>query len=335
MKIVFLCPSFYPSIGGVERHAQEVAERLIAKGHEVNVLCEGAKTETKIIENIRVEYIHFGKPGFIKKFRIWISMLRKVSIFFSADIIHIHDVVFWYYPLRFLLFFKPIFTTFHGYEGVVPPTRKAIFLRRVSALFSKRTIEIGAYIQKWYGTHPTKILYGGSTYIITKPSEYKKEKKTKRFVFVGRLSHDIGVRKYVQFFAFLKMKKIPFKLVVYGNGPMQKAVKKYGIFKGVSENIMQPILDADIVCSSSYLSIIDALSLGKPVIAFYDNPLKKEYIEEFPLHQYIAHGDKAEKVFEEFKKIEMNFDAQKVAEEAQLMFSWDKITKEYIELWGK
>jgi glycosyltransferase involved in cell wall biosynthesis len=98
---------------------------------------------------------------------------------------------------------------------------------------------------------------------------------------------------------------------------------------------MQPILDADIVCSSSYLSIIDALSLGKPVIAFYDNPLKKEYIEEFPLHQYSAHGDKAEKVFEEFKKIEMNFDAQKVAEEAQLMFSWDKITKEYIELWGK
>ncbi len=322
MKIVFICARSYPSIGGVERHVEEISERLKAKGHEIIVLSED-------------EELTFGKPGFLKKFRIWYQMIRRIPLFLSADIVHVHDVFFWYLPVRFLLFFKPVYTTFHGYEGVVPPTKKAVFLRKLSALLSKKTIEVGAYIQKWYGTHPTKVIYGGSTYIISKPSQSSYSKKKLRFVLIGRLTSDIGLPQYVKFFAQLKKNKVSHTLDVYGDGPHRKSIEKYGDVHGFVDDLVQPTIDADVVCASSYLTMIDALSFGKPVLAFYDNTLKKEYLETFPLANNIVMSITVDNVYEKLVNLQKDWNAERVAEATQKTFSWDVIVNDYLDLWKK
>ncbi len=328
MKIVFICARYRPSIGGVERHVEEISERLLAKDHSVTIVCEGDSNNGD-----NVIYMDFGKTGFMKKFRIWGKMLRRIPLFLSADVIHIHDVFFWYLPVRAVLFFKPVFTTFHGYEGVVPPTKKSIFLRRLSEFLSKKTIEVGSYIQKWYGTHPARVIYGGSTYIISKPIEETKNKKRISFALIGRLTGDIGLPLYIKFFANLKKNKIPFTLDVYGDGPYKKKIEKYGRVHGVVNETMQAIIKADVVCSSSYLTMIDALSFGKPVLALYNNPLKKDYLLGFPLLKYIAVSDSVDEAVSKIEDHSKNRSPQKIIEETQSTFSWDSITKDYLELW--
>jgi glycosyltransferase involved in cell wall biosynthesis len=39
MKIIQVCPRYYPDIGGVETHVKEISERLVKKGFDVEVLC--------------------------------------------------------------------------------------------------------------------------------------------------------------------------------------------------------------------------------------------------------------------------------------------------------
>jgi glycosyltransferase involved in cell wall biosynthesis len=82
MKIVFVCARYYPSIGGVERHVEEISERLRAKEHEVIIVSED-------------EAHPFGKPGFMKKFRIWFYMIRHIPLFLSADASFVVDVTNW------------------------------------------------------------------------------------------------------------------------------------------------------------------------------------------------------------------------------------------------
>lgn len=45
MRILQVTPGYYPIIGGVERHAQALSERMAGRGHEVTVVTMQARTE--------------------------------------------------------------------------------------------------------------------------------------------------------------------------------------------------------------------------------------------------------------------------------------------------
>ncbi|MBU3978279.1 glycosyltransferase [Patescibacteria group bacterium] len=182
MIILFLARLFYPHIGGVEKHVLEVSKRLVTKGHKVIVITEEfSNLHHSIIdvipakagiqkENIRspwipdqvrndkingIEVIRMpvGHEDSFKKFRIWKNLWKIRKVIKDADIIHCHDVFFWYMPFRLLYPRKPVYTTFHGYESY-PITKKAIFTRKISEKLSSGNICIGDFIKKWYGTKP-------------------------------------------------------------------------------------------------------------------------------------------------------------------------------------
>src|SRR3989304_6221914 len=83
------------------------------------------------IFGIKIYRINVGKDYWFKKFRIWKEFFKNINLFFSADIVHCHDVFFWYLPFRFIFPFKKIYTTFHGYEGY-PLTSKDILVHKIS-----------------------------------------------------------------------------------------------------------------------------------------------------------------------------------------------------------
>jgi len=68
----------------------------------------------------------------------------------EADIVHCHDVFFWYLPFRFLYPKKKVFTTFHGWEGIFPPKWQAKVIRNISEKLSFGNICVGDFIRKWY-----------------------------------------------------------------------------------------------------------------------------------------------------------------------------------------
>ena len=87
-------------------------------------------------------------------------MWQNRSLIKEADVIHAHDVYFWYFPFRFLFPFKKSFVTFHGYESY-PIRKKAIMVRKLSEYLANGNIIVGDFIKKWYGTTPNYVIYGG------------------------------------------------------------------------------------------------------------------------------------------------------------------------------
>lgn len=147
MNILFISRLSYPHIGGVETHLREIGKCLSRKGHTVMV--------------ITGKQINYPKIKFIGLLFIWLWFFRNRSVIEEADIVHCHDVFFWYLPFRFLYPKKPVYTTFHGYETAFPPSRKAVLIRKISEKLSWGNICVGDYIKKWYGTKPTFVTYGG------------------------------------------------------------------------------------------------------------------------------------------------------------------------------
>ena len=161
-------------------------KQLIKRGHKVTVICErptqifnfkflikkffppSGGTPSPHFAGPRqrrwpkavVKYeITVGKNEKFKKFRIWWWMWKNRQIIREADVVHAHDVGFWYWPFRFLFWKKPFYITFHGYEGY-PPTKKQILIRKINEFLAWKNICIGAYLAKWYGTKPDYISYG-------------------------------------------------------------------------------------------------------------------------------------------------------------------------------
>ena len=210
MTIIFFTRLFYPHIGGVEKHVLEISKIIIKKGYKVTVIAEQHDQKLKLkdsIQGIEIYRIPVGKDDWFKKFRIWFKLWKYKNLIKTGDIIHCHDVFFWYLPFRFLYRNKPIYTTFHGYEGNNLPSKKAIFMHKIAEKLSKGNICIGDYLKKWYGTKPDFVTYGGVEVLSIKYKvlSINKEKKIK-IVFVGRLEQETGIMEYLKVLKILKEK---------------------------------------------------------------------------------------------------------------------------------
>ena len=332
MKILFLARRFYPEVGGVEKHVEKISKLLIGQGHQVVVLCEEPSkkspasaanyhsapssdsqyldlkqpvksSQSTIFEGkkIAIARLKLGKNDWFKKFRIWAQIINNYSLFLSADVIHCHDVFFWYMPLRVLLPHKKVFVTFHGYETKFPPTRNAKIIRKLSELMSYGNICVGKYIEKWYGTRADFITYGGVDGSKNKNNFPKKTGDKLRILLLGRLEKDNGVEIYLDLFKKLVDQGIRYELITLGDGAYSKQLSKYGKVLGFDRKINDRIMNSDIVFASSYLSILEALSLGKRVFAVYQNELKKDYLNLSPFKKYIFVAQNADEILDQIE----------------------------------
>ncbi len=340
MNILFLTRRFHPQIGGVETHVLEVGKKLLEKGHTIHVISEELslkKVEQRKIDGIKITRIKVGQDNWFKKFRIWTQLFKIRSLISSSDIIHCHDVFFWYLPFRFIYPFKKVYTTFHGYETRFPISKKAIFIRKVSETLSNGNICIGNYIKKWYGTKPSFVSYGGVNQVINDISHIKFMNKKLKIILLGRLDRDIGINTYLKALDVLKYNKVNFKLEVFGEGAMKGKIEKYGKVLGFTGDISKAFLNADIVFCSSYLTMLEAMIRKKVVIAVYENHLKEDYLKLSPFVRYIficKDESEIEQIIENFvnspwKTDTMIEEGYKWAKKQ----TWDSVADEYIALW--
>lgn len=368
MKILFLSAAFYPSIGGVETHTYRLAQELARLHHKISVITEQAQpkdlelakiyhlrltsaSEAKSVKSnvesvqtdsyfnrkLRVYRFYFGKPGKLKKFRIWYNIFKHRKLIAEADVVHCHDVFIWYLPFRFLYPGKKVFTTFHGYETKFPPEKKAVVIRRISEKLSRGIICVGDYIKNWYGARPDVVTYGGVDKQTLRsgrlPVGLKHHKKLK-IVLVGRLADDIGIPLYIKVFTLLKKKRIPFTLDVYGDGDYRQKLNRFGRVKSFSSHLFPFLRRADVVFASSYLVMLEALALGKPIFAVYSNKLKEDYLFESPFKKFVTVSNNPLEIVHAIVK----GGSKKILEEGQnwaQQQTWEKVTQDYIGLWGK
>lgn len=362
MKIVFITPRFYPSIGGVEKHTYEISKRLVEQGNKVKIVTEldpkiylnsfldyqsrvqsdtySIKIKKPVkssqfaifeIENIPILAFQFGKSGFLKKFRIWIQLIKNRNLFKDADIIHCHDVFIWYLPLRFLFPRKKVFITFHGYESY-PISKKSILIRKISELLTNGNICVGEYIKKWYKTKTDFVIYGAVNIqnkikTITKPSA----------LFFGRLDEQTGILEYVKGFRLIKKTNPEFKFDVIGEGKYEHKINS-GI------KILPATLNAPLLLSkyryafvSRYLSTLESIAAKKLTFVIYDNPLKKDCFTLGPLKDFVVLVSSPGEL-----KAKVNYFLAHPKEEKEIVDkafewvqnqTWEKIVNSYLELW--
>lgn len=338
MNILFFSRLFYPHIGGVEKHVLEISRLLIKKGHKVTIVTEQYSSEIKAFENIDgigVFRIPKLKNERTKKFKIWEWLWANRNLISDANVIHCHDVFFWYLPFRFLYFKKPVFTTFHGYESY-PLGPKSIFMHKMSEKLSKGNICIGNFIKKWYGTNPTYTAYGG---VNIAKSDRQQAKSEKGAVFVGRLDEQTGINTYVNAVKLLR-KKIPnFKFEIIGDGKFRKKAEKGFKVLGFQQNPEKNFLKYNFAFVSRYLSILEAMAAKRLVFAVYDNPLKEDYLKLAPFSKYIIiFSSPAELVSKISFYLNHPKEKNKIVESAFNWVkknTWNEMTNTYLRLWKK
>lgn len=328
MKIVFLTRRFYPDIGGVEKHVLEIGKRLVKKRHHVKVVTQSKGSE-KEVEGIEI----FRIPQALGKTGIWKWIWRNRNLIREADVIHAHDVYFWYFPFRFLFPFKKSFVTFHGYE-TYPISKRAIIIRKISEKLSRGNIIVGEFIEKWYGTKPNAIIYGGVN--LTK-SQTKPVNKNSA-VFIGRLDEQTGILDYAEA-AKLIRKKIPqFKFTIIGDGKYKNRLKEFNVM-GFDKNAEKYFKEYNFAFVSRYLSILEAMANKRLVFAHYDNPVKEDYLKMAPFAKFIIISNSPERLAEKVKYFLDNPKQQDKFANGGYEWvkneSWTKVVKSYVELWNR
>ena len=307
----------------------ELGKRLVKKGHEVTVVTikhqKGLASKEKI-EGIEV--VRFDQPEikFLGLIYTWFWLLKNSSLIKRSNIIHCHDVFIWYLPFR-LLFKKPVFTTFHGWEGIYPVPRKNIIQKKLAAYFTFKNICVGKYIEKYYGIKADTITYGATEIPRTIP------KKEKSIVYVGRLDEDTGLPVFLKALEELKGYKVDF----CGDGSLARECKKLGKVHGfINPN---PFLSKAQICFvSGYLSILEAMAHKCIAVAAYDNPLKKDYYKLTPFSKWIIISNSPDEISKKIQYYSKHEKQTKKLIEGGYAWvkqqTWEKLTGLYLKLWG-
>lgn len=344
MKILFFARLFYPHIGGVEKHVMEISKLLIKKGHTITVLTENYEDlpEKEIINGI--EIIRLSIDDKSSKIKIWKEVLNHIKAISDADVVHVHDVFFWYLPFRFLFRLKKVYMTFHGYEGNDLPTKKAIFMHKIAEKLSFGNICIGDYLKKWYGTKPTIVSYGAVN--IPKKIPGSLTGPIRKILYIGRLEAEAGILEYLETLLILKKSGFKLRLTVLGDGSQRKKaeefVKKNKLnvdFKGFVREVYEFISDADAVFSSRYLGTLESFVFKKRVFVVYNNAIKKDCFFLSPFNKFIVLENDPNKIADAFKSFEKDKDkARKITDEEYDWIkdqTWNKLTNQYLTLWNK
>lgn len=334
MNIVFFSRRFWPDIGGVEKHVLEISKRLSAQGHSITIV-----TQSKILPKKK-----FSLKGVTilripqntkknKKLFIWQWLWKHKSVIENADVIHCHDVFFWYLPFRFVYPQKPVFTTFHGYESY-PIKKKAIIVRKISEILSFGNICIGDFIKKWYKTRPTLVSYGAVELSVG----MKKQKVRKdSAVFMGRLDEQTGVLEYVKAVALLRKKYPQFKLLVVGDGKYKKKIDKKAKVLGFKKNPERYFPEYHFAFVSRYLSILEAFAAKKLVVAVYDNPVKEDYLRMAPYAKFIIIAKDASEITRKVQFVLNHPKLEKQMVESAYIWvknqTWENMIELYMKLW--
>lgn len=336
MNILFFSRLFNPHIGGVEKHVLEISKLLIKKSHKVIVVTEQDSVKTKpteVFEGITIYRMPRFSNGKFKKFVIWKWLLSHYQLMREADIIHCHDVFFWYLPFRFLFPFKKIYTTFHGYESY-PLESKDIFIRKISEKLSNGNICIGHFIKKWYGTKPNFVAYGGVNLPNSQMSEIESHGGA---VFIGRLDEQTGVLTYAEAVEIIRKKIKNFNFLVIGDGNLKNKIGKEIKVLNSENNASEYFKNYDFAFVSRYLSMMEAMAAKRLVFAVYDNPLKEDYLRFAPFSKFITISNSSSELV---SKISYYLDNPKVKEKMidrayswVKKHTWEEMTNTYLKLW--
>jgi len=333
LRVLMLTPSYYPRLGGVEKHLRCVTRELRAMGVEVAIATpawEGPEGED-LVDSVRVRRLSSDRRAGRKALAPLVDW---------ATLVHTHDA----YPfLKYYLPFhrraaKPAFVTFHGYEGYPIPL-EARALRRLVLWLTRGSLCAGAFIPRWYRFRCSHVTHGG----VDSPPQ--RPPLGDGAVFAGRIERDTGLTDYLEALRLLKHEHgVTVPLQVLGDGSLRRQASDFcaqnelaAEFLGPVSDVMPYLRDARFAFCSGLLSMLEAMACGTLVVATYDNPLKEDYLRLSPGAAHIGICDRPAAIRDEILRLR---DADVAEARAQAAFdyaatqTWRAVAELYLDLWS-
>ncbi len=331
MKILMLTHFFAPRIGGVEKVVEELAKHL--EGYEVVIIAEKHDSSLKDIEKYnkwthvyRISYPHKKYIGLLS---IWWWLFKNRNLILNSDIVHVHDVFIWYLPLRFLFPFKPVYMTFHGWEGIFPIPFTSLVQKKLAYYLSKKTMVVGKHLEKYNRIKADLISYNG-----TDVPRKQSKKALNSFVYVGRLSTETGLHLVLQILGKIKNIHIEF----CGDGELREECEQFGKVHGFVRDVSPFLAKAEYCFAGGILNIQEALAHKCVTLVMYQNQIKEDYFKIAPFAEYIVIENSPEKMVDKIQYYQEHKEKKKeiIAKGYEWVKgnTWEKLTDQYKQLWG-
>jgi glycosyltransferase involved in cell wall biosynthesis len=352
MRIDYLMvtPSYAPRVGGVEKHVAEVHRALAERKLSGRVVVFQELPDSAVAQP-DVEWMPERRllgwiPRTVRVARF--LQIRRMLAASPTAVLHFHDYVT-------LLPFLPLlrlsgrldrtFVTFHGWEGQCPPDPNVVRARRRCANAVAGNIAIGDFIPKWYGTPADVVSYGGvsaTRYALEFPDAAA---LPFRIAYLGRLEPDTGVLQLVDGLqTAIERTGKPIELALFGNGSLADTLAARRNPR-LQLTVHAPVRDTSailadypIIAASGYLSILEALCARRIVFAFYDNPLREDYLRLHPQSASMFFCGGAEDFSRHLQTCRADLPAIARASEPAWAWAreqtWDRVADAYARLWN-
>lgn len=359
-QIVHLARRYSPMIGGVEKHLENLNQELIRRGHKVVVITEQTNSDLKKFEVVGGVKIYrlpvsseaesgakIAPSNFLAKLKFKIKLWQSIwgirKILRTADYIQIHDVFFWILPF-WVFIFRKVHITFHGYEGNNRPKRIQVFWHRLAAKLTRNNLCIGGFHQKWFGVVPGAISFGAAK-LLKRNNQIKITDSPKKLVYIGRLQADTGILIYLKGFKNIQESRNDLSdltLDIYGDGPQRIQAEEFALKNKLNVRFYGFVADAekllpqyDLVFAAGYLAIIESFAAGKPVVAYYDNELKKDYLILSPFKDWLALAESPRDIANAVLDFhpDKTLNQLKVAQNWAQAQTWSKMADLYEKIW--
>lgn len=288
MKILVLSHEFPPVGGGGGRVARDLATGLAQRGHELRILTTRLRglPATELVENVRVERIPsrrrtaFRAAFFEMAFYDWaaVTVGHQLIRTWKPDLIHAHFAVpagAAAYALSRLSGLPYVLTVHLGdVPGAVPektdrwfrfvyPFTHAIWKR------AARVIAVSAFTRHLALQHypvPIQVIHNGVDFS-TLPA-WQPGNGTPRILFAGRFMEQKDPLLLVE--ALARLKHIPWKAVMAGDGPLWEPARQRVLQTGLMERFtfpgwVTPEQVLDLMAQSDVL-VLPSRSEGLPVV---------------------------------------------------------------------
>ena len=302
VKVLMVISQFYPIIGGAEKQAQLLAQKLIKKGIDVNIVTGrwkfGTAREDRI-EGIQVfrNFAFWGMFG-IKGIRTMGALIYMMSLGLFLllhkkryDLIHVHQAL---YPAFISVFVgkqilrKPVLVKTAS-SGITSDFKllKKFPLGNLQSKYLLKKMDCLVIVSRISGREYQEIGFPESKIVyipngVEVPYETKDfTERITRVVTTSRLSEEKGVDVLLKAWAEVIRYEKGLKLTIIGHGPLESELKilsqSLGIeksveFTGMVENVEAYLKNAELFVLSSRSegmpnALLEAMSYGIPCIA--------------------------------------------------------------------
>ncbi|NJE01216.1 glycosyltransferase family 4 protein [Thermococcus sp. JdF3] len=265
LKIAIASDWFYPKIGGIESHIDELARNLVLMGHEPYVLTHDYRYMKPYIDSFPYHVVRFPATLYFRKYHssVGFSQLWRINEFYKEvgfDITHVHSI---YSPLAVAVSKisrgirnVPVVATNHSFYGR-PPLDFLIgpflrhHLKRIDTFVAVST-PVAEDTRNLLGSRlngrPVFVVPNGIDVKKWRPPEPEEREKARRDIgvrdeivvlYLGRMTERKQAHRIpVMMREALKRSGIPkskVKLIMVGNGPMRPVLERNLRETGIGE----------------------------------------------------------------------------------------------------